>query len=40
MKIVEKEILSLDEKEILRELWNEEYQVRLHLKNNEDLNCI
>jgi GNAT superfamily N-acetyltransferase len=36
MKIVEKEILSLKEKEILRELWNEEYPARLHLKNNED----
>ena len=36
MKVVEKEILSLEEKEVLRELWNEEYPARLHLKKNED----
>ena len=36
MKIIEKEILSLEEKEILREIWNNEYPARLHLKTIED----
>ena len=36
MNIVQKEILSLEEKEILRKLWNEEYPARLHLKTIED----
>ena len=36
MKIVEKEVLSLDEKEVLRELWNNEYPARLHLETIED----
>jgi len=36
MKIVEKGILSLEEKLVLRELWNNEYSVRLHLKTIED----
>lgn len=36
MKIVVKEILSLEEKEVLRELWNEEYPARLHLENSKD----
>jgi len=36
MNIVEKGILSLEEKLVLRELWNNEYSVRLHLKTIED----
>ncbi|WP_228515125.1 GNAT family N-acetyltransferase [Flavobacterium sp. MR2016-29] len=36
MKIVEKEILSKEEKEFLRQLWNDEYPARLHLKTSED----
>lgn len=36
MKIIQKEILSLEEKEVLRELWNNEYPVRLHLKTIKD----
>ncbi|MEO8237278.1 MAG: hypothetical protein ABI576_04150 [Flavobacterium sp.] len=36
MKTIEKEILSLEEKEILREIWNNEYPTRLHLKTLED----
>jgi hypothetical protein len=36
MKIIEKEILLLEEKEILREIWNNEYPTRLHLKTLED----
>ena len=36
MKILQKEILSLEEKEVLRELWNNEYPARLHLKTIED----
>lgn len=36
MKIIEKQILSLEEKEVLREIWNNEYPERLHLKTMED----
>lgn len=36
MKIIEKEILSLEEKEVLREIWNNEYPARLHLNTSED----
>jgi len=36
MKIIEKSILSVEEKEVLRELWNQEYPARLYLKNLED----
>lgn len=36
MKIIEKEILSLEEKDILREIWNNEYPARLHLKTIYD----
>jgi GNAT superfamily N-acetyltransferase len=36
MKIVEKEVLSDEEKEVLKELWNNEYPARLHLKTIED----
>lgn len=36
MKIIEKEILSLEEKDILREIWNNEYPARLHLKTLKD----
>jgi hypothetical protein len=36
MKIIEKEVLSAEEKEVLRELWNNEYPSRLHLKSIED----
>ncbi len=36
MKIVEKEIVSLEEKDVLREVWNKEYPLRLHLKTIED----
>ena len=37
MKIVQKDILSIEEKEVLRELWNNEYPAKLHLKTLEDL---
>ncbi|MEP6802898.1 MAG: hypothetical protein ABI892_00140 [Flavobacterium sp.] len=36
MKIVHKDILSAEEKEVLRELWNNEYPAKLHLKAIED----
>jgi len=36
MKIIEKKFLSEEEKEILRELWNNEYPVKLHLKTSGD----
>jgi len=36
MKIVEKEYLSLEEKETLHELWNNEYPVKLNLKTIDD----
>ena len=36
MKIVQKEILSLEEKETLHELWNNEYPAKLNLKTIED----
>ena len=36
MRILRKEILSEEEKEVLRELWNNEYPARLHLKTSED----
>ncbi|WP_225585354.1 hypothetical protein [Flavobacterium sp. MDT1-60] len=36
MKIVETEILSLEEKEVLREIWNNEYPARLYLNTLED----
>lgn len=36
MRIVQKDILSIEEKEVLRELWNNEYPARLHLKTLED----
>jgi len=36
MRIIQTENLSEDQKEVLRELWNEEYPARLHLKTIED----
>ncbi|MFH7016167.1 hypothetical protein [Flavobacterium sp. FlaQc-47] len=36
MKIVQKDILSAEEKEVLCDLWNKEYPARLHLKTIED----
>jgi GNAT superfamily N-acetyltransferase len=36
MKIVQKDILSLEEKDSLMQLWNNEYPIRLHLKTIED----
>ncbi|QDW19486.1 hypothetical protein [Flavobacterium sp. KBS0721] len=36
MKIVQKEILSLEEKETLHELWNNEYPSKLNLKTIEE----
>lgn len=36
MKIIRKEILSEEEKEVLRKLWNEEYPARLNCKTIED----
>ncbi|WP_394772979.1 hypothetical protein [Flavobacterium sp.] len=36
MKIIEKGILSKEEKEVLHKLWNNEYPARLHLKAIED----
>jgi GNAT superfamily N-acetyltransferase len=36
MRIIQTENLSEEQKEILRELWNEEYPARLHLKTIED----
>lgn len=36
MKVVEREVLSLKEKEVLRELWNNEYPAKLNLKTIED----
>ena len=36
MEIVQKEILSLEEKETLHELWNNEYPAKLNLKTIED----
>ncbi|MFC6247968.1 hypothetical protein [Flavobacterium psychroterrae] len=36
MKIIEKGILSEEEKEVLRELWNNEYPARLICKTAED----
>ncbi|PTS92113.1 hypothetical protein DBR27_20000, partial [Flavobacterium sp. HMWF030] len=36
MRIVEKKALSLEEKVILIELWNNEYPMRLHLKTIDD----
>lgn len=36
MKIIEKELLSIDEKEILRKLWNDEYPAKLSCKTIED----
>ena len=36
MKIIEKDTLSLEEKEVLREIWNNEYPARLYLKTSED----
>jgi hypothetical protein len=36
MKIIEKDILSAEEKEVLRVLWNEEYPARLNCKTIED----
>jgi len=36
MKIAEKEILSFEEKEVLREIWNVEYPVRLIYKTAEE----
>ncbi len=38
MKIIKQEILSLEEKEVLREIWNNEYLAKLHLKTPEDFN--
>ena len=38
MKIIKQEILSLEEKEVLREIWNNEYPAKLHLKTPEDFN--
>jgi hypothetical protein len=36
MIIVQKEILTLEQKEVLRELWNNEYPAKLHLKTIAD----
>jgi hypothetical protein len=36
MKIIEKDNLSIKEKEMLRMLWNDEYPARLNYKNSED----
>ncbi|MFQ6603840.1 hypothetical protein [Flavobacterium sp. C3NV] len=36
MKIIERESLSVEEKEILRELWNNEYPARLKCKTVAD----
>ncbi|MWB93771.1 hypothetical protein GON26_05320 [Flavobacterium sp. GA093] len=36
MKIIEKKILFAEEKQVLRELWNNEYPARLYLKTIED----
>src|ERR1700712_1589211 len=36
MKIVQKEVLSLEEKDSLMQLWNNEYPARLHLKTIDD----
>jgi GNAT superfamily N-acetyltransferase len=36
MRIIQTENLSEEQKEVLRELWNEEYPARLHLKTIED----
>lgn len=36
MKIIQKEILSSEGKEVLCELWNNEYPAKLHLKAIED----
>lgn len=36
MRIVEREILFDEEKEVLRELWNEEYPARLNCKTMQD----
>ncbi|OMQ12360.1 N-acetyltransferase [[Flexibacter] sp. ATCC 35103] len=36
MKIVEVKVLSEGQKEVLRELWNNEYPARLHLKTIAD----
>lgn len=36
MRIVQKEVLLLEEKEVLRELWNEEYPARLNCKTMAD----
>jgi GNAT superfamily N-acetyltransferase len=36
MKIVEVKVLSEEQKEVLRELWNNEYPARLHLKTIAD----
>nr|WP_294931564.1 GNAT family N-acetyltransferase [uncultured Flavobacterium sp.] len=38
MKIIKQEILSLEEKEVLREIWNNKYPAKLHLKTPEDFN--
>lgn len=38
MKIIKQEILSLEEKEVLREIWNNEYPAKLYLKTPEDFN--
>jgi len=36
MRIIQAANLSEEQKEVLRELWNEEYPARLHLKTIED----
>jgi GNAT superfamily N-acetyltransferase len=36
MKIIKREILSGEEKEVLRELWNEEYPARLNCEAMQD----
>ncbi|RKR10244.1 hypothetical protein C8C83_1917 [Flavobacterium sp. 90] len=36
MNIIEKDVLSLEEKDSLMQLWNNEYPVKLHLKTIED----
>jgi len=38
VKIIKQEILSLEEKEVLREIWNNEYPAKLYLKTPEDFN--
>ena len=36
MKIIEKDVLTLEQKDSLMQLWNNEYPARLHLNAIED----